>query len=260
MLLIVILGLATGVWAERAVANQFFHNGYSQSMTASPADAIKAYDIAILLDSSHAAALLNRGSAKASLGQLDSALVDCSKAIEVGGSNEFLAGAHLIRSAVKRDSGNFDGALADLNKAIELDPTASNAFYERGLMRANLGDKTTAIADFTESIRLNPAHADAYTARGYELDHLDDASALADYNQALALDPNNVAALYGRSYARMRMGDKEGAISDLKELVKHKTPCAGDLRKLLNSLQARKQVTEQDLRRFSGHSCGTEVA
>lgn len=263
VVLFAIVGIAAGVWADNVLANQFFNAGYDQSVSANPLEAVRSYDVALALNPSHAAALLNRGSARAALGQLDGALADCDKAIGIGGTSEFLAGAHYIRSSIKRDSGKIDGALADLNRSIDLNPYGWQAVYERGLLRAESGDKTGAIADFSESIRLNPNHAESYAARAYELDHLDDRDALADYDQALALDPANVTALYGRSYVRMRMGDKEGAISDLKELVKRETPCSADLRKLLQCLQADKQAHTQaspEIRRFTGHSCGIDVA
>jgi tetratricopeptide (TPR) repeat protein len=251
-----IAGLALGIWANQGVSNILFETGYSQSMSAKPADAIRSYDAAITMNPKHAPAFLNRGASKAAIGQLKGALADCDQAISLGGSDEFLFGAHYIRSSVRKNSGDFDGALADLNKAIELNGSEWSALHERGLLLAETGDKTGAIADFTEAIRLHP-NAESFAARGYELDHVDDGGALADYDQALALDPENISALYGRSYARLRLGDKDGAIADLKELVKHETPCAAQLKKLLNSFSAR---NFQPNRTHSGRSCGTDIA
>ena len=248
--------LLMGVWTSQFVSNLMFEAGLKDTVSSKPENAIRDYDIAIILNPIHAPALLNRGASKAATGDLNGAEKDYDRAIKLGGSNEFLAIAHVNRSSLRKMRADFDGALADLSTSIELNSSDWSAFHERGLLLAEAGDKTGAIADFTEAIRLNP-NAESYAARGYELDHLDDSSALEDYNQALAIDPENISALYGRSYAKLRLGDKAGAIADLKELVKHETPCAAQLRKLLNSFSARNFVGEPNR---TGISCGTDVA
>lgn len=254
--LFALTAMVLGVFAGQGMSNVMFQAGLKDTMASNPANAIRDYDIALTLNPYHAPALLNRGASKAAIGDLEGASQDYDRAIKLGGSKEFLAMAHVNRSSLRKSHADFDGALADLNASIELNGSDWSAFHERGLLLAESGDKTGAIADFTEAIRLNP-NAESFAARGYELDHLDDPSALADYNQALALDPQNISALYGRSYAKMRLGDKAGAIADLKELVKHETPCAAQLRKLLNSFSARNFVGEPSR---NGVSCGTDVA
>lgn len=253
-LIFAVVVTALGVLANAGLSNLLFENGYNQSIAARPAEAVQSYDLAIILNPGNAAAYLNRGASRAAMGHPVSALADCDEAIAIGGSEQFLAGAHYIRSSIRRSCGNVDGALADLNKSVELDSSNWAALHERGLLLAEAGDKTGAIADFTEAIRLNP-NAESYAARGYELDHIDDGEALKDYDQALALDPENISALYGRSYARFRLGDKAGAIADLNELVKHETPCAAQLKKLLNSLRAKNFVNSPS-RPYCGSSCG----
>jgi tetratricopeptide (TPR) repeat protein len=249
--------LVLGGLACVGVSNLMFEAGYKATVDAQPATAIRDYNLAIALNPTHAPAWLNRGASKAACGDIAGAVSDYEQALKLGGSPQFRAMAHLNRSSLRKSRGDFDGALSDLNQAVELNSGEWSALHERGLLLAEMGDKTGAIADFTEAIRLNPNSSESYAARGYELDYLDDSGALSDYDRALALDPRNISALYGRSYAKLRLGDKAGAIADLKELVKHETPCAAQLRKLLNSFSARNSFSEPSPR---GDSCGTDLA
>ncbi|MBX3149810.1 tetratricopeptide repeat protein [Candidatus Obscuribacterales bacterium] len=248
--------LVLGLFGSYCASDWMFGNGLKATAAAEPVHALKNYDIAIALNPFNAPAWLNRGASRAATGDLSGAASDYERALNLGGSPEFLAIGHLNRSSLRKSQNDLDGALADLNDAIELNSSDWSAHHERGLLLAEVGDKTGAIADFTEAIRLNP-NSESFAARGYELDYLDDSGALSDYNQALALDPKNVSALYGSAYAKLRLGDKAGAIAALKELVKLETPCAAQLRKLLNSFSARNFVGEPSRR---GVSCGTDVA
>jgi tetratricopeptide (TPR) repeat protein len=72
---------------------------------------------------------------------------------------------HLNRGTKELDAGDLDGALADFNRAIELDPNYSAPYFNRGLLRTRQADYDGAISDFTKAIALNPI-AEAYLDRG----------------------------------------------------------------------------------------------
>ncbi|WP_083862889.1 tetratricopeptide repeat protein [Calothrix sp. PCC 7507] len=73
-----------------------------------------------------------------------------------------------------------------------------------------------AIADYTKVIQLSPS-ANAYSDRGFALAALSKyREAIADYDRAISLVPKHYTAHYGRGLARVNLGDKKGALSDLQ--------------------------------------------
>src|SRR3954470_12114946 len=82
----------------------------------------------------------------------------------------------------KRAQGDLDGALADYTKAIELKPDFAVAYSNRSLVRLARKDVTGALADLETAISLSPNVAEAYVNRA-EIHKLrgDAAAALDDY-------------------------------------------------------------------------------
>jgi len=77
-----------------------------------------------------------------------------------------MAGALCIRGNDLTEKGELDAALADLNRAIEIDPTYACAFVNRGRVYRFKHDTDRAIADYDEAIRLNPRMVLAWNNRG----------------------------------------------------------------------------------------------
>jgi tetratricopeptide (TPR) repeat protein len=44
----------------------------------------------------------------------------------------------------------------DYNPAIKINPNDANAYYNRGIVRYELGDKQGAIDDYIQGIKINP--------------------------------------------------------------------------------------------------------
>jgi Flp pilus assembly protein TadD len=57
------------------------------------------------------------------------------------------ASGYLDRGRARADKGDMDGAIVDYTKAIELDPRSDVAYNNRGLARYHKGDLDEAIAD-----------------------------------------------------------------------------------------------------------------
>jgi tetratricopeptide (TPR) repeat protein len=108
-------------------------------------------------------------------------------------------------------SGDLDRAIKDCTKAIELQSDYAKAYYNRAHCRFLKGDYEQALADCNKVIELDGSDHQAFISRAavwqamqkYEL-------ALADYNQALRMDPESdeaargareVAELLGKSSA-----------------------------------------------------------
>jgi tetratricopeptide (TPR) repeat protein len=122
------------------------------------ADANKALDI----KPDYAEAYCNRASAKRAKNDIDGAIADCTKAIEL---KPDLAAAYCNRGAAKTDKHDWDGAIADITKAIQIDPTSSNFYFVRGLAKQLSHDLDGAIADYSDAIKHQPNLAIAYRYR-----------------------------------------------------------------------------------------------
>jgi len=78
--------------------------------------------------------------------------------------------------------GDEAGALADYNLALTFNPICAKSYFNRGIIRYNLGERQLALADFNSTIRLNPNQPQAY---------------------------------YNRAVTRSNLGDSSGAVKDL---------------------------------------------
>src|SRR5258705_124712 len=97
-----------------------------------------------------------------------------------------VANEYINRGNARYGKGDLDGALADYDKAIELNPKDALAYYNRGNVKDKTGDVDGALADYGKAIKLKPKDALAYYNRGnakYRKGDLD--GALADANKAV---------------------------------------------------------------------------
>ena len=180
-------------------ARAWFSVGY---LLENPEDSISAYDRVISLKPDLVEAYINRGAAKAALGQSDAAIADYNEAIRL-----------------KPDF---------YDEAIRLKPDDAEAYYKRGNAKGALGQLDAAIADYDEAIRLKPDYAEAYSKRGIVkgvLRQLDAAiadldEAIADFDKAIRLKPDLVEAYYNRGTAKGALGQREEAIADFDKAIR----------------------------------------
>jgi tetratricopeptide (TPR) repeat protein len=69
------------------------------------------------------------------------------------------------RGVIRQNQGDLDGAIADYNRAIELDPGVTRAYNNRGLAKYKKGDIDGAMADYNRAIELDPKPAYSYVNR-----------------------------------------------------------------------------------------------
>ena len=87
--------------------------------------------------------------------------------------------------------GDMDAALVDFGKAIELKPDSFDAYFERGMAYMNKKATELAVTDLSKAVELNPNSAAAWATRGDAFEKKGDAAkAKADYQKAVALDAN----------------------------------------------------------------------
>lgn len=114
-------------------------------------------------------------------------------------------------------AGQTDRALEEYGNAIKLDPQASLAYLNRGvLLAARKRAYDRAIQDFDRVLSLEPDNVDALVARGDAYSQLKDfGRAMADLNRAVPLaPPRSPLALIARGQAESRMGNLADAKRD----------------------------------------------
>jgi len=163
---------------------------------------------------------IERGIEKAKKGDLDGALADFNRAIELDPKN---AAAYYNRASAKMLKKDADGAIADYTRVIELDPKNVGAYNNRGILKARNNDPDGAVADYNQAIQANPKDAKAYINRGNVKKAKGDLDgAIADFTKAIELDSNLALAYKNRGEARQAKGDATGADADFKSAEKIK--------------------------------------
>jgi tetratricopeptide (TPR) repeat protein len=179
--------------------------------------AIADYTRAIELEPTFTAAWANRGWARGQKGDCDGAIADFTKAIEL---EPTCTAAWANRGWARGQKGNADGAIADCTRAIELTPELAKAWAVRAHARGVKGDQDGDIADATKAIELDPAFAPAWESRGWARCQRDDYDgAIADTTKALELDPKLALAWTARATARAEKGELDGAIADATKAI-----------------------------------------
>jgi tetratricopeptide (TPR) repeat protein len=98
--------------------------------------------------------------------------------------------------------------------------SSAQAYLDRGIDRAKMGDLDEAIAEYNKAIALDPGFALAYDKRAFcralkaDLD-----GAMADYDRAIALNPKLADAYYYRGETRKVKASRDGINSDLEALA-----------------------------------------
>jgi tetratricopeptide (TPR) repeat protein len=119
---------------------------------------------------------------------------------------------------------DYNGAVKDLDRAIELNPKFTEAYHTRAMCYGELEKFDKALADFDNVIELNPGFKNAYLNRAYYVKVYkgDYAGAIEDYNKFIELNTegNNAFALNNRGFAKFKMHDIEGALSDIESSIK----------------------------------------
>ncbi len=94
--------------------------------------------------------------------------------------------------------GDLDAALADYSKAIQMNGSAVSALLGRGALYYDKGSYKLAIDDYTRAVELSPKSPIAYARRGEASEKLEKLDfALADYKKALELDGANESVKAG---------------------------------------------------------------
>jgi len=97
-----------------------------------------------------------RGYDAAQNGNLDSAIFDYNKAIEIDPNIPLI---YANRANAYSNKRLFDEAVADYKKALEINPKDDKVYHDLGMVYVNKGDFDQAISYFNKSLEVNPAVA-----------------------------------------------------------------------------------------------------
>ena len=180
------------------------------------AQAIAIYDRSIARQA-EAYLYLNRGVARAKLGQSQAALADYDRSIAI--SPQF-GSAYVIRGFFKYELGQFSAAIADYSQSIILDPQNASTYALRGGAKFQLRQLKAAVIDLDRAIAIDPQSANSYNLRGIIKSRLKQyPTALEDSNRAIAIDPQDATFYSFRAFLKSELGQNEAAIIDLNQAV-----------------------------------------
>ena len=198
-------------------ANGYNERGIAKGVKGDIDGAIADFTRAIELYPKYSTAYTNRGLAKKNKGDLNGAIADCTRAIELDPKD---AGGYGNRGIAKHAKGDLNGAIADYTRAIELDPKYAKTYNNRGIAKKDKGNLNEAIADYTRAIEVDPKYPNAYYNRGVaKWGKGDIEGAIADYTRAIEFNPKFTEACYNRGLAKKQKGDLDGAIADYTRVI-----------------------------------------
>ena len=177
---------------------------------------IEHYTRAIELNPGLTSAYHNRGHVYYKTGEIEYAIADYTKAIDLEPNNPNIVQAYHNRGHVYCRRGEVEYAIADYTKVIDLNPNYVNAYAARGLIYGVSGDYEHAIVDCNRAIELDPNNSIAYDVRGLVYKYTGKYEcAIADYTKAIDLNPNGAQAYYSRGESLLHLREWERAKSDM---------------------------------------------
>lgn len=189
------------------------------------------------------------------LGEMENALADLSKAIEMESDNSSdphaRIDAYYRRALVQIDRGNFHEGEQDLETASSLDERdlrvrwgyavlfmatqnyarakdeldelisenneSDYLYYYRAVCSHHVGDFETAMSDLNCALAINPNYLDAYYERGHILSHMGEHDrALGDYSRLVLMAPDKPEYVEARAWEYDKLADHESALEQLK--------------------------------------------
>ncbi len=172
-------------------------------------DVIKKYPIS-------AVAYNNRGTAKADLGDYQSAIIDFTNSISI---QPYDPGAHNNRGVSYIEVKEYQLALADFQQSIKLDANYLKAYFNKGMAYEDMNENEQAISNFDMVNKLNPAFFQAYKRKGdiYFFKLQNYTSAISEYTKAIALKPSRFEITNNRGVARHLLGNLGASLIDYKK-------------------------------------------
>ena len=162
--------------------------------------ALETLDILVRLDTKKSIYLRQRAWCYKKLDNLEKALEDYNKAVEVEPENSY--NYEMRGDFYENYLKDYDKALADYNKGIELNPTDAGLHFSKAYLYASLDKLDLALQSYLEVVRLNPEYQNANNniALLYISYVKDYQKALEFYTKEIELHPSDALAYRNRDF------------------------------------------------------------
>jgi len=196
-------------------ADAYYYRGIAKIEIGDYKSAIVDFNNAIRINPNDAVCIRKRGGAKYKIGAFQVVLFYS----EVPDETNKEANSLIKMGDKKLDAQDLNGALSDYTKAINLNPLKEFfAYHNRGVIKSILGDYQKSILDYNLAIYIDPHPSSNYCNRGYSKARLNDLrGAISDFDTAIEHDPYEGTSYYNRGLAKYLLGDKNSACIDLSK-------------------------------------------
>ena len=195
----------------------FIDRGVSKGMINDHQGAIEDYSNAIKINPENSRTFFKRGYQKLVLNLFDESIDDFTFALKI---NPYYQEAYLNRGVSRANKNQHEGAIADYTTSLELNPKDKTCLINRGLSKATNKDHLGAISDFSSALDIDPDSSKAYFNRAISNSYLElYDSAFSDFDNGLRFDPNNLEFLYLAGMLKYEVGDFDGCIHYLSNIL-----------------------------------------
>lgn len=199
-------------------AGDYTRRGFVYESRGQLDEAISNYSRAIQLDAASCEAYGLRGRCFGKKGRFAQAVDDLKAAVSLQPTNEM---AQVNLGYVYGQESNWNNAITAYSEAIRVNPSSAETHRYRCFAYEAKGAVKEAFADYSEAIRLDPKDAMACLMRGrryYMSGEID--QAIRDFSTVITLNPASVEAYQARGYAYAEHGEPHLAVSDLSEAIR----------------------------------------
>lgn len=181
-------------------------------------NSLTLFNHALRATSRNYVAHVNLGTALEKNGNLDEAIVQYTKALQI---QPLLDRAHSNLGAALNKKGEFSEAIHHFSIALEITPTLATAHYNLGVTLEEIGQLDEALSHFSKAIESKPNYVEAYNNMGAVLDKKGRSDqAVAQFTKALQLKPDLATAHYNLGIALEKQGKLNEAASHLTEALR----------------------------------------
>ena len=136
-------------------------------------------------------------------------------------TNDSDPATHRLRAETLLALNRDQDAVDSFDRYLKLDgEPVADVFRARALAQQKLGRFRESLADVARALELEPGASNMLVRRGWAMLLEANKLAEADFDAAVASNPENPDAWNGRGYARVMMGNIQGALADAEEGVK----------------------------------------